>query len=380
MIDPNAGSNTGDAYRPVSGKGLSTLAQWFGDGEDERVDGPVCDWHPEALTQLFCPCRAPLLPRSHFVRNEPVGLGIAGPRSAGKTVLLLAMMHELRRRGLQERNLGLTGLGDTEIRFGEMSRRLFKGGEKPRGTATEVPDDLYDPDRLPDPETVPQSFAWQLSDSVERRRPPRLLAVYDLAGETWGLGSTEGLGRLDRYLSLLSSMIFVVDGAAVAHDLGWEGTDAWDQSAGERWDDGATDRQWLSTLIDRMGDRTRQSDLAMVITKADLLWRQPEWSALKPKENQSSSRDSQEGADPEAEKSAEDLLEDLLERSHRRDLIHSARRNFRNLRLFATSSLGFSPTAEDIVDHRLRRPLQPLGALDALEWLLSTHLPKGRGQ
>lgn len=322
---------------------------------DDGGDQGPCIRHPEAPFQLFCECGYPLSERA-AVRGAPLGLGIAGPRSSGKTLLVVTMMHELHGLELAGRPLGAVGLDDTESRFHELSAGFFDHGDKPYATApvaAEVPPW--------DGEMPPGNFAWTLTVGGGRRgAPPALVAVNDLGGETWGLAGHERRERFDRYLGHLGSLIYLLDGSSMAADLGYEVEDAWDASPppGDR---GAKARQWFERITGRLGRRARRVDLALTVSKADSLWVHDDWEGLRP------------GGDEEGR---EALLERLLLDAMRRDVLIEARERFRNVRLFAVSSLGFLPDHGDVdgAGH-LRRRAHPSGVTEPLVWLLGQRLP-----
>jgi hypothetical protein len=333
---------------------------------------PRCPDHPKARLLFHCPeCERPLSERG-AVRGKlaPLALGIAGPRSAGKTLYTLALVRELRRLQVGGTPLGILGLDDAEERFGALERQLMLG-HKPDATPREAPGDGLAPS--------PRNFGWQIQTATPERRgaPPAFLSIYDVAGETWGLPSHEALARFDRYVASLSGLVFLVDGAAVARDRGYEVDDAWDPAPGAdiaEW----TDAQWLSRVRDRMGARARKVDLAIVVSKADHLWDRAGLEILKPGEGTDlggpgGPRDSQ---DPQNPQSPEALLADLLARSGRSTLLAEAHQSFGKVRLFAVSSLGFCPGPTEVDGQgNLVRELSPLGVTDPVVWLLRSKLP-----
>jgi len=330
---------------------------------DDNGDRRPCPRHPDAPFQLYCECGYPLSERA-ALRGAPLGLGIAGPRSSGKTLLVVTMMHELHGLELAGRPLGAVGLDDTESRFHELSAGFFDHGGKPYATAplaAEAP--------RWDGEVPPGNFAWTLTVGGGRRgAPPALVAVNDLGGETWGLPSHQRRERFDRYLDHLGSLIFLLDGSSLAADLGFAVDDAWDASPppGDR---GATARQWFSRIVERLGRRARRVDLALTVSKADSLWVRDGWEGLRPDDADD------DGGDEERQA----LLERLLREGQRRDVLIEARQRFRNVRLFAVSSLGFLPDDVDVDgDGHLRRPAHPSGVTEPLVWLLGRRLPASR--
>lgn len=357
-----------DVERPVwmrrSGGALRRLRDvrrpwWSRLFADEGGGEGPCPRHPGAPFQLFCECGYPLSERA-ALRGSPLGLGIAGPRSSGKTLLVVTMMHELHGLELAGRPLGAVGLDDTESRFHGLSAGFFNHGDKPFATAPET-------DEAPrwDGETAPGNFAWTLTVGGARRgAPPALVAVNDLGGETWGLAGHERRARFDRYLGHLGSLIYLLDGSSLAADLGFAVDDAWDASPppGDR---GAAARQWFSRVAERLGRRARRVDLALAVSKADSLWIHDDWEGLRP------------GGEDDDERQA--LLERLLRAAQRRDVLIEARQRFRDVRLFAVSSLGFLPEGRDVDgEGHLRRPAHPSGVTEPLLWLLGKRLAAPR--
>ena len=332
--------------------------------------------------QLFCPCGASLGSNA-LLEGKASLLGFAGARSAGKTVLLLSAIHQLdRAAAVGGQEISLLGVGDTEERLRGLRRRFFVDRQKPDAT-------------VPEEETSPaganNSYCWKLrtsslpsptpgslsavaaasaeaarADARERARKggtAQLFGIFDVAGESWRDLKRQGNGRLLRYLDLLGLLVFVVDGAALADDLGFDSRDAWNDG-GPRGDLGAADLQIFSALCERLGDRTREIALAIVISKADLLWQAERFSELGP-----------DSALAEGER--QELISRLLKESYRGSLLPEARERFRRVGLFAASGLGFRPAADDVgQDRSLVRQPRPHGVLEPLYFLLEDSLPR----
>ncbi|HXU34512.1 MAG TPA: hypothetical protein VN851_28380 [Thermoanaerobaculia bacterium] len=316
-----------------------------------------CPDHPTTRLELFCPCERPLSAKGELF-GEPVGLGFAGPRSSGKTLLTITAISELGGRsdfppGSQRYNL--LGFDGTEERFGALSGQLLRQGQRPLITMPELGEALeFD---------TSHNFAWNVFETNRgRKRPtPRaVLAVYDVAGEVWGLPPHERSSRLDRYLGLLGSLVFVLDGASIAADLGLPTEDAWQANDFERETRGATDLEWFDRVRQRLDhlNRQRRTDLALVISKADHLWE----------------------AHPDLQSEAsQETLEKLLRDTGRSGLVAAGRAEFRRVKLFAASSLGFRPGPGDVdAEGRLLRAPQPKGVTAPLLWLLDERLGKGQ--
>jgi len=315
-------------------------------GEPQK---PRCPQHPKANLSFYCPCQA-YLPPSSVLTNAPWGLGIAGPRSSGKTLLTITMVNEL--RGLQVDNgkrLALEGVGKTEERFHKLSDQFLNGGARPSATDPPAKDEALEADEE-------RNFCWNLyvAESDGRPKAAAILPIYDVAGETWGMPSDESLARFDRYMGLVRSLVFLIDGAAVAADLDYTERDAWARVKLSR-QSGWSDRQWLTRVQERLGERAGQVDIALVLSKADYFWDRPEWMDLR------------QGTPEERFRPS---LEQLLRQSKRLDLLVTARAHFRRVELFSLSSLGFHPGPNDVQQERLVRLPEPKNVTGPFAWLL----------
>lgn len=338
---------------------------------------PRCPRHGEAELELFCVCGHRLTARAASRRGRPLGFGFAGPPGSGKTLLLIATLRALRQDSDRDAAgaLGALGVDGTEERFHALAGAFLADGSRPHATVPEP--DGHDGGRSDAGAGAGDggNFCWELFVGTgagtgvgngARGRAPILLSVFDLAGETWGAAPSARLPRLDRYLSLLGSLIFLVDGAAIAADLGAAADDAWDRRP-RPGDSGAADLALLTRLIDRLGTRARRLDLALVVSKSDLLWDLPGREALRP-----SSGTEPEGDAVAGERAA--AIDDLLRETGRGDLLAAARAHCRRVRLFACSSLGFRPGDDDVADGRLLRPMAPQGVIEPLRWLLAQRI------
>lgn len=346
---------------PGKGRPISSLRRsWWRRRSFLEPAEVVCPRHSEVDLQLYCPspCGAPITRAAQVGDRGGLGVGFAGATSAGKTIFTLAAIRKLRRARVDGYEVFLLGLGDTEERFGALESSLFGEHRRPE----------------PTPETNSHggmNFAWEVAvtqDGATRRGRDALVAVSDLAGETWGQPSHEPAELLDRYLELMGGVVFLLDGASVADDLGLESKDAWNREP-RAGDQGTRDRQWLRWLIERLGARASEVDLALTISKGDLIWTHGDWAELKPPPN--------EGRLPSAEprSARSDLLQRVLDASGRGDLPASARANFRRTGVFIASSLGFRPGPGDVdSSERLVRPLAPHNVEAPVLWLLAQRL------
>lgn len=250
-----------------------------GAGRGRGLAGLLLDDEPPPAdgADLFCPCGAPLTARSALDGEEELGLGFAGPQAAGKTLLTLAAVRALDGARVDGERVSLFGVGDTPRRFRELAADFLHDHRQAEATRLEPP-----PEQLVHGTGEITHLAWELFAGRGRERAG-VVAVYDLAGETWGLPAHERRERFDRYLGLVTSLVFVVDGASVAADLGLDPRDAWDPEP-RRGDGGARDEEWLGAVLDRLGGRAREVDLAVALTKGDLLWEEPRWAELRPEE------------------------------------------------------------------------------------------------
>lgn len=343
------------------------LPRWDDDEEEGRRAPVRCPDHPQARVQLFCECEYPLADQLAVSGGLVRTLGFAGPRSVGKTVLTVAMIESLHGSQHDGKRLEIRGLADSEKRFLVQFVSPLAAGEQPSPSPrAERRGELWSEDR----NGQLSNFAWNVfasapeAPAARKGPPPLVLALYDLGGESWGDHQHEALEHFDRYVSLLGSLVFVIDGAAVAADLGLWQADSW-QLEPPKHDGGAEDREWFGRVKDRLAGRSQDVDLALLISKADHLWEQPSLARLHP---------SPEGTFEEGQ----GLLEDVLRQSHRGALLEEGRRDFRRVGLFAASSLGFRPGPGDVDQNgRLTRPRRPAGVTEPVWWLLGERLSRG---
>lgn len=348
------------------GRGLAGLLL---DDEPPPADG----------ADLFCPCGAPLTARSALEGEEELGLGFAGPRAAGKTLLTLAAVRALDGARVDGERVSLFGVGDTPRRFRELAADFLHEHRQAEATRLEPP-----PEQLVHGTGEITHLAWELFAGRGRERAG-LVAIYDLAGETWGLPAHERRERFDRYLGLVTSLVFVVDGASVAADLGLDPRDAWDPEP-RRGDGGARDEEWLGAVLDRLGGRAREVDLAVALTKGDLLWEEPRWAELRPEP--AAEADGPAGGEDAGSEEALARVEArsaavaaAIEESGRAGLLRAAEAHFREVALFGVSSLGFRPGPGDVdAAGRLLRAPRPAGVIEPLLWLLGRRVRALRGR
>lgn len=321
---------------------------------------PRCPIHRDTSVALYCECGARLFSRARVDADEPLGLGFAGPSTSGKTLLILSAVDLMQAPGLGDRTLTLFGIDDTDQRFASLAQalrdgqrpdRTFKEGEAPAGA-------------------ISRNFCWELleANGSDASRRMGLLAVYDLAGEDWNADVNEEFDprrqprRLEiflRYLERLKSLVFLVDGAAVARDLGVKTRDAWEKPTDKKVAAGS-ESSLLALIHSRLGDQARHIDCALTLSKTDLLWDEPGFLDLQPTRYETL---------PAARR--RELLQTILAKAGRAALLPAARRCFNRVELFAVSSIGFQPTAERVVADCLKEPPRPVGVTAPLQWLLS---------
>lgn len=341
------------APAPVEAKSSDAVprqSRWKGwiDSLLGEEDGAAGERRERRDVAPACRCGA-ALGAEHFLSGTPALLGFAGVPGAGKTLLLLSMLHqlELESEGSGDR-LVLKPFGGAAEAMRVRRAELFRHGRRPAALERGA------------------GYAWLATlaakPEVERRERlqsggrARLVAI---SGETDAEDS-------ERYHALLEQGILAIDGAVLAADLELGGSDAWSGSA-LSGDLGAADQRCFAALCRRLGPRVRGVSLAIVITKADLLAESPAWSGLAPGGQLA-------GAEREA------AIARLLKETWRGPLLEEARSLFRRVGLFACSSLGFRPAPDDLgqAGELLRRP-QPRETLAPLHFLLGDLGPRRRG-
>lgn len=322
----------------------SAAPRWLSD--PARRNSDRCATHTDTRYDLACPCGAALGDDHGHQPDDLTALGVVGPRAWGKTLLALTALTEWRRTPNGSRP-ALLGLGDTETRFAALAQALYSG-VRPDTTApaaTVLPREA----RL---EHDAQNFCWRVQAGDGRAA---FLTLHDAAGETWGLASHEHRELFDRYCTLLTSIVFLVDGRGLAADLELPVEDAWRTNGTSTAS--AFERQWMATLLARLGPRAARVDVALVVSQADHVWSRAGFEHLRPAPNA-------------AEPVHDEAVRTLLRTAGRADLLSFADR-FRSLRAFAASSLGFVPVPSDIdTTGRLRRRPQPVGVVEPFAWLL----------
>jgi hypothetical protein len=291
-----------------------------------------------------CKCHAPILPCAKLRHERTSAIRIAGPTGSGKTLFLTTIVDNFKQMRLKD--MALWGICDTDERFAKVSSALLEDGRRPKSTH----------------KSTGERYAWEIIDKFTQHP---LLAIHDIGGETWEQLNHGCDENISRYLALPGHLILVLDGASIADDLGLPSADAWDSDP-RRGDGGAKDKTILRYMTDSWNKRDyNRIKLALVITKADLLWDkypvlQQACSSL------SKTEDEQEH------------LKELLRDSGRGDLLVIAEERLSDCCIFATSSLGFRPQDNDVsVEDRdkLERKPKPSGTILPLLWLLDIEQP-----
>lgn len=330
---------------------------------DEDDVMPHCRDHPHVPLRLFCVCSltgtdAPLFLSSRLSVDEGLAfVGIAGARGCGKTTLMTAMMDGLDKHTFKDGRLAKRAVGQTAQRYERLRDRFLVSGLKPEGT----PDASRDQD---------VGLAWRVSHMSDRfagERNVGFVAFHDVGGETWSqLQSADKPDRFQQYLHRLTGLVFVVDGAVVADDLGCRQTDAWDsrEEGPERTDPEGV----LQAIVDGLAGIAKKIRLAVCITKADHLWQvYPHLKSLMQELDVASDGDATLGGIANNSKKLKRCLS-------------FARTSFDDVRLFAASSIGFLPSVADIKvvsgdEKKLIRKIDPCGAVAPLHWLLQADFP-----
>lgn len=295
--------------------------------------GPlVCRLHPAEPLDLFCDsCGSAVPPRT--VVGERSVIGLLGDTAAGKTSYLWVLSERL--RGPSESGVFIRqSLGDSDEQMLRAARDIFGAG---RMTATPATD------------AAVRNYAWELSTGP---RSTTVIAFHDAAGEVWnelaGL-SRVAYDRFYRYLDLVGSVIFAIDGAFIA--------DALDAKARR----GVVSPQARAAqvheigIIDAVSRRVRarraRMPAAAVITKADVLWDRPEWQSFR------------EGSDADNGVIGR-LARELLLEAGRQSLVAALEETFAPVHYFAVSAFGGQPgnpmRIEDLRPSRVEEPLLAL--------------------
>jgi hypothetical protein len=294
--------------------------------------GPlVCKIHSTEPLDIYCgDCERSVPPRT-IIGDRSI-VAILGDTASGKTSYLWILSEQLRHAhdGIFIRQ----ALGDSDEQLAKAARAIFDRG---RMTATEATD------------ADVRNYAWELALG---ERGTTVIAFHDAAGEVWnevaGL-SRSTYDRFYRYLDLVGSLIFAIDGAHVLAALDAEARKGITppQSRAAQVHELAI----VDAAARRFRARGERVPVAAVITKADMLWDREAYACLR--------EDSGAG-----EETIGGTVRDLLLKSGRVALVRALEETFAPVSWFAISAFGHTVSEPlRIDDVRPARVIEPLRAL-----------------
>lgn len=290
----------------------------------------ICRLHANEPLDLFCgSCRREVSPRTRVADGGV--LAILGDTEAGKTSLLWILSERLR----QPNESGVmirTALGDSDEQMMRAIRDVIDHGRLPATPATDA--DV-------------RNYAWEVSNAAGEST---VLAFHDAAGEVWNelaqLPRTT-YDRFYRYLDLVGSVVFAIDGVRVAEAVetfARRGIASPQLRLAQQ-----NELAIVDAVARRMRTRKERVPAAVAITKADVLW--SECAALRP----------DSGADAET---IDRTVRELLVSAGRQQLVHALSEAFEPLRFFAVSAFGRTPAqplrVEDLEPARVEEPFVAL--------------------
>jgi hypothetical protein len=285
-----------------------------------------CKLHPAEPLDLFCNrCRKRFSPRAVLDARS-----IIGDTGSGKTSLLWTLSERLRSAADLPIKIRQP-LGDTDEQLAATVQDLLEHGRL-RVTA--------------DTDAVVRNYAWELVTTNEWPARSSIVAFHDAAGEVWRELETlsrDDYQRLYRYLDLIGSVLFLIDGELLAERLKGDTTAARAAEINE------------IAIIDAIGPRLkdRRMPVAIAVSKADTLWDFPECAAFR------------EDSNATAEE-VDDAVRKLLAKCGRRAFASAVADVFDPVHYFAFSALGRplvpgQPVAiESIRPSRVHEPLLAL--------------------
>ncbi len=295
--------------------------------------GPlVCRLHPSEPLDVYCgTCSREISPRT--IVGERSVVALLGDTAAGKTSYLWVLSERLR----QPNEAGVfirQGLGDSDEQMTRAIRAIFDHGRMAATPATDA--DV-------------RNYAWELATGDHATA---VIAFHDAAGEVWNdlaMLSRREYDVFYRYLDLVGSVIFAIDGARIAEALDAQAR------RGVVSPQARAAHMHEIAIIDAVGRRMRAKGeripACAVITKADVLWNRPECAIF------------QDDSDGDAETIGRAARELLLQ-AGRQALINALEETFAPVHFCAVSAFGHAPDAplriEDVRPVRVEDPLMAL--------------------
>jgi hypothetical protein len=292
-----------------------------------------CRLHPDEPLDLFCDrCRKQLSARA--VLGDKSIIAVIGDTGSGKTSFLWTLSERLRSAPDLPVKIRQP-LGDTDEQLAATVQELLDHGRL-RVTA--------------DTDAVVRNYAWELVTTNEWPARSSIVAFHDAAGEVWRELQTlarDDYQRLYRYLDLIGSVIFIVDGEYLSQRLRGDAT--WTRAA----------EQNEIAIIDAIGPRlkSRRMPVAIAVSKADTLWDLPDYAAFR--EDSGASADDVDAA-----------VRKLLAACGRRAFASAMADVFEPVHYFAFSALGRTIAPGEPVPIESIRPArvhEPLLALIGME-------------
>lgn len=315
---------------------LQSLAATTETAPGERPE-LVCRHHSAEALEIFCgACRRSISPRS--LLNDRSVIAVLGATGSGKTSLLWVLSQRLRVANglpLQIRQ----ALGDSDEQLDEAVSDLYISGQA-RTT--------------PRQDAITRNYAWELMTTAQRPRRSALVAFHDAAGTVWNdlerLPRAE-FERLYRYLDLIGSVIFLIDGERLAETL----ANPHDRRLRAQAEGAESQEIAIVDAIERkLGPRKRETSVAVVISKADVLWDDGRWAVFRA------------GSEERKSEAVAAAVRTLLETAGRGAIVNAFEEAFGAVGYFAVSAFGRRVvageplSADSIEPARIEEPLLAL--------------------
>jgi len=292
----------------------------------------VCRLHPSEPLDIYCgTCEREVPPRT-LIGDRSI-IAVLGDTASGKTSLLWVLSERLRKpneAGVFIRQV----LGDSDEQMTKAIRSIFDDG---RMSAT------------PSTDANVRNYAWELATGASSTT---VIAFHDAAGELWtelGDLSRREYERFYRYLDLVGSVIFAIDGARVieAFDVEARQGVATPQARAAHLHEVSI----LDTVSRRLRAKGERLPASVVVTKSDLFWNRAQFKLFR--------QDS--GASEEAIGNA---TRDLLLKAGRQSIVTALEETFAPVRYFTVSAFGRALRAplkiERLAPARVEEPLMAL--------------------